>query len=136
MLDKIYSIIASISQWAVAVIPILTLTGLCIPKAREWLTKKLESILGLQKIEQSVKEGNKVVEGLLSDDELVKTAKLFFDNNLNISTASKVGFMHRNTLIYRLDKIKKLIGLDIRNFNDAVVFENMLLFYEKYKKVD
>lgn len=79
---------------------------------------------------------NKVVEGLLSDDELVKTAKLFFDNNLNISTASKVGFMHRNTLIYRLDKIKKLIGLDIRNFNDAVVFENMLLCYEKYKKVD
>ena len=73
MLDKIYSIITSISQWAVAVIPILTLMGLCVPKVREWLAKKLESILGLQKIEQSVKEGNKVVEGL--KQELVDVRK-------------------------------------------------------------
>lgn len=70
----------------------------------------------------------KSVSTLLNDEELVKTAVLFFENNLNISTASKIGFMHRNTLIYRLDKINKLIGLDIRNFNDAVVFENLLLF--------
>ncbi|MCI5714422.1 MAG: helix-turn-helix domain-containing protein [Firmicutes bacterium] len=78
----------------------------------------------------------KTVESLLKDEELVKTATLFFDNSLNISTASKVGFMHRNTLIYRLDKINKLIGLDIRNFKDAVVFENMLICYEKYEKVE
>lgn len=75
----------------------------------------------------------KSVNSLLSDDDLVKTATLFFDNSLNISTASKVGFMHRNTLIYRLDKIQKLIGLDVRNFNDAVVFENLLIFYEMIK---
>ena len=75
----------------------------------------------------------KSVNTLLSDEDLVKTATLFFENSLNISTASKVGFMHRNTLIYRLDKIQKLIGLDIRNFNDAVVFENLLLFYEMIK---
>lgn len=72
----------------------------------------------------------KSVNTLLTDEDLVKTAVLFYENNLNISTASKVGFMHRNTLIYRLDKIQKLIGLDIRNFNDAVVFENLLLFYD------
>lgn len=71
----------------------------------------------------------KSVNTLLTDEDLVKTATLFFKNNLNISTASKVGFMHRNTLIYRLDKIQKLIGLDIKNFNDAVVFENLLLLY-------
>ncbi len=71
----------------------------------------------------------KSVNTLLTDEDLVKTATLFFENNLNISTASKVGFMHRNTLIYRLDKIQKLIGLDIKNFNDAVVFENLLLLY-------
>lgn len=76
----------------------------------------------------------KSVNLLLSDEDLVKTAKLFFENNLNISTASKIGFMHRNTLIYRLDKIQKLIGLDIRNFNDAVVFENLLLCYEMVNK--
>ena len=71
----------------------------------------------------------KSVNTLLTDEDLVKTATLFFENNLNISTASKVGFMHRNTLIYRLDKIQNLIGLDIKNFNDAVVFENLLLLY-------
>ena len=76
----------------------------------------------------------KSVNSLLSDEELVKTATLFFDNSLNISTASKVGFMHRNTLIYRLDKIQKLIGLDIREFNAAVVFENLLIFYEMIKE--
>ncbi len=70
----------------------------------------------------------KQVNTVISDEDLVKTAELFFENNLVISSASKVGFMHRNTLIYRLDKIQKLIGLDIRNFTDAVVFNNMLLY--------
>ncbi len=76
----------------------------------------------------------KPVAQLLNDEELIRTATLFFENNLNISLASKCGFMHRNTLIYRLDKIEKQIGLDIRNFKDAVVFENMLLFYNTIKK--
>ena len=78
--------------------------------------------------------GLKPVAMLLNDEELIRTATLFFENNLNISLASKCGFMHRNTLIYRLDKIEKQIGLDIRNFKDAVVFENMLLFYNFIKK--
>ncbi len=67
---------------------------------------------------------------LFKDTELVATAHAFFDYNLNISTTSKKSFMHRNTLIYRLDKIKKMVGLDIRNFKEAVVFENLLLFYD------
>lgn len=73
----------------------------------------------------------KQIKSVFSDEDLVKTAELFFENNLVISSASKVGFMHRNTLIYRLDKIQKLIGLDIRNFADAVIFNNMLL-YQKF----
>ena len=76
----------------------------------------------------------KPVAMLLNDEELVRTATLFFENNLNISLASKRGFMHRNTLIYRLDKIQKQIGLDIRAFKDAVVFENMLLIFNIVKK--
>lgn len=76
----------------------------------------------------------KSVKVLLSDEDLVKTAELFFENDLIISGASKVGFMHRNTLIYRLDKIQKMMGLDIRNFNDAVVFSNMLLIYNTFSK--
>ncbi len=77
---------------------------------------------------------NQVVLSVLNDHELVQTAQLFLDNNLNISIASKQGYMHRNTLIYRLDKIKKIIGLDIRNFNEAVVFENLVLFYDMFAK--
>lgn len=73
------------------------------------------------------------VKNFFKDEELISTSKVFFDNNLNISLASKVGFMHRNTLVYRLDKIKKIIGLDIRNFNEAVVFQNFLLFYDMIK---
>ncbi len=73
---------------------------------------------------------NKIVLGLLNDTELVQTAKLFLEHNLNISLASKEGYMHRNTLIYRIEKIKKIIGLDIRNFNEAVVFENLVIFYD------
>lgn len=76
---------------------------------------------------------NKTVQNLLNDEELVNTVKLFFNHNLNISITSKAGFMHRNTLIYRLDKIKKMIGLDVKTFNEAVVFENFLLFYELIK---
>jgi len=73
------------------------------------------------------------VISFLNDEELNNTAQVFFENNLNISLASKKGFMHRNTLVYRLDKIKKILGLDIRNFNEAVVFENFLLFYDMIK---
>lgn len=72
---------------------------------------------------------NEVVLSVLKDDELVQTAKLFLGHNLNISIASKEGYMHRNTLIYRIEKIKKNIGLDIRIFNEAVVFENLVMFY-------
>lgn len=72
---------------------------------------------------------------VLNDEDLMQTAILFFDNNLNISLTSKAGYMHRNTLIYRLDKIKTLIGLDIRNFNEACVLENLIYFHkEKTKK--
>ena len=73
---------------------------------------------------------NKQILSIVTNEELVTTARLFLENNLNITLASKVGYMHRNTLIYRLDKIKRLIGLDIRNFTEAVVFENLVMFYD------
>lgn len=55
-------------------------------------------------------------------DEMVKTIDTFFDKDLCLSEASKSLFIHRNTLVYRLDKIKKDILLDLRNFNDAINF--------------
>ena len=63
----------------------------------------------------------------------MQSAKILFENSLNISEASKMGYMHRNTLIYRIEKIKKMIGLDIRVFKEAIVFVNMLLIYNSFQ---
>ena len=55
----------------------------------------------------------------------------FFLNNLNVSETSRGLFVHRNTLVYRLVKIKKLTGLDLREFDDAIVFK-VALMVKKY----
>ena len=55
----------------------------------------------------------------------------FFENNLNISETSRKLFVHRNTLVYRLEKIKKITGLDLREFDDAIVFK-VALMVNKY----
>ena len=70
------------------------------------------------------------VMSFLHDEDLVNTALAFFENNLNISQTSKKTFMHRNTLVYRIEKIKKTISLDIRIFSEAVLVENMIIFYK------
>lgn len=75
----------------------------------------------------------KQIQAVLNSDELISTAKILLQNDLNITMASKQGYMHRNTLIYRIEKIKRLIGLDIRVFRDAIVFENLVMFYEMLK---
>lgn len=59
--------------------------------------------------------------GSLSD-EMLETVRVFFKNDLNLTAASKQLFIHRNTLNYRLDKIRKISGLDLRSFHDAVIF--------------
>lgn len=57
------------------------------------------------------------------DNETLYTIKKFFENNLNVSETSRKLFVHRNTLVYRLEKIKKLTGLDLREFDHAIVFK-------------
>ncbi|WP_238883951.1 CdaR family transcriptional regulator [Clostridium sp. YIM B02551] len=56
------------------------------------------------------------------DSDTLKTIETFFQRDLNISDASKELFVHRNTLLYRLDKIKREISMDLRNFNEAMTF--------------
>nr|WP_241393066.1 helix-turn-helix domain-containing protein [Clostridium tetanomorphum] len=56
------------------------------------------------------------------DGEIITTIEEFIKSDLNISDAAKKLFIHRNTLIYRLDKIYKETGFDIRNFKEASVF--------------
>ena len=61
------------------------------------------------------------------DRETLMTIQCFFENNLNVSETSRGLFVHRNTLVYRLEKIKKLTGLDLREFDDAIVFKVALM---------
>ncbi len=65
------------------------------------------------------------------DQETLFTIQKFFENSLNVSETSRKLFVHRNTLVYRLEKIKKLTGLDLREFEDAIVFK-VALMVKKY----
>lgn len=69
---------------------------------------------------------------MFEDEELV-TVYTFFDNNLNISETARRLFIHRNTLVYRLEKIQRKTGLDVRNFEDAVTFK-IAVMVEKHLK--
>jgi Sugar diacid utilization regulator len=61
------------------------------------------------------------------DQETLNTIQKFFENNLNVSETSRQLYVHRNTLVYRLDKIQKLTGLDLRKFDDAIIFKVAML---------
>lgn len=67
---------------------------------------------------------------IFKDKELVDCVNAFFNNNLNLSETSRVAFVHRNTLIYRIEKIARLTGLNIRNFEDAMSFKILSIVYE------
>ena len=72
------------------------------------------------------------------DEETLSTIKMFFGNSLNVSETARQLFVHRNTLVYRLEKLSRATGLDIRSFDDAVTFkialmvENYLKYLEKH----
>ena len=61
------------------------------------------------------------------DEETLSTINKFFENNLNVSETSRQLFIHRNTLVYRLDKLQKTVGLDLRVFDDAITFKIALM---------
>lgn len=65
------------------------------------------------------------------DHETLMTIQAFFENNLNVSETSRKLFVHRNTLVYRLEKIRKITGLDLREFEHAITFK-VALMVKKY----
>ncbi len=65
------------------------------------------------------------------DRETLMTVQAFFENNLNVSETSRKLFVHRNTLVYRLEKIRKMTGLDLREFDHAITFK-VALMVKKY----
>ncbi len=70
------------------------------------------------------------------DDETLTTINKFFENNLNVSETSRQLFVHRNTLVYRIEKIQKTTGLDLRNFDDALTFKIALMVVNYMKYLD
>ncbi|MFK4343699.1 MULTISPECIES: PucR family transcriptional regulator [unclassified Paenibacillus] len=71
---------------------------------------------------------------ILEDAETMATLDIFFQLDCNVSETAKRLYVHRNTLIYRLDKIKQETGLDVRTFNDAVLVKLFLLLYKVTKR--
>ena len=72
----------------------------------------------------------KVFEGKSPDDfdeETLTTINKFFENSLNVSETSRQLYIHRNTLVYRLDKLQKQTGLDLRVFEDAITLKIALM---------
>lgn len=73
------------------------------------------------------------LNSVINDEELILTALRFFENDLNITETSRKLFVHRNTLIYRLNKINKLTGFDLRKFEDASNFNIGLYMHNLIK---
>mgnify|MGYP003292958344 CR=1 FL=1 len=70
------------------------------------------------------------------DEETLNTINKFFENNLNVSETSRQLFVHRNTLVYRIEKLEKTTGLDIRTFDDALTFKIALMVVNYMKYLD
>lgn len=70
------------------------------------------------------------------DEEILTTINKFFENNLNVSETSRQLFIHRNTLVYRLEKLQKSTGLDVRTFDDALTFKIALMVVNYMKYLD
>ncbi len=90
---------------------------------REYLLVRLLSDLPADRVRECLLSYH--IEGqeeVFEEGELFSTAEMFLEKDLNLSETSRALFIHRNTLAYRLDKIERLTGLDIRKFSDAVTF--------------
>lgn len=70
------------------------------------------------------------------DEETLNTINKFFENNLNVSETSRQLFVHRNTLVYRIEKLQKSTGLDLRNFDDALTFKIALMVVNYMRYLD
>ena len=90
---------------------------------KDLLAERIVSLIPRDRVEELA--GN-VLKGDINsvlDGEMIRTVETFFKSNLNVSDSSRILYIHRNTLLYRLDKLEKATGLDIRKFEDAVVFK-------------
>ena len=93
------------------------------------LIEKMVNNASSEEIARSYKQYNNIFSKL--DNELIKTIEVFFSEGLKISESADKLYIHRNTLFYRIDKIKKLINYDISNFNEALEFKILFLLWKE-----
>lgn len=102
---------------------------------REFVLVKMLEDLTPQKMEEYRAElMDTTATEIFEDEEMLNTAEEFLLSSLNVSETSRNLYMHRNTLLYRLDKIEKATGLNIRLFSDAVSFRVLSVLYKLLKK--
>ena len=107
----------------------------CVHSYREFiLVKMLESVPESKLVEYLAELSDKNVKEIFDDAEMLNTAETFLQSSLNVSETSRNMYMHRNTLLYRLDKIEKATGLNIRAFPDAVSFRVLTILHKLLKK--
>ncbi len=104
-------------------------------KKTRFIDNFISSLNGDEKVELAQKYLTPSIISVFEDEELKQSIDAFFLNNLNISETSRNAFMHRNTLLYRIDKIHKITGLNIREFDDAVTLIVLETIYEKTKNL-
>lgn len=75
---------------------------------------------------------NERVQLVFFDDELMLSIEMFLENDLNFCKAARAMFIHRNTMVYRINRIKKFMGLDLRTYGDARLFDNMIKVFRYY----
>lgn len=98
---------------------------------KQYILYKILEDLPKQKLTEYMELlGDPGAENVFSDKEMVETAEEFLENSLNQSETARKLYLHRNTLTYRLDKIEKATGLNIRNFSDAVTFRLITVIRE------
>ena len=98
------------------------------------LIRMLEDIPELKRAEYLSELTDEHFKEIFEDEEMLSTAEAFLLSSLNVSETSRNLYMHRNTLLYRLDKIEKATGLNVRMFSDAVSFRVLTVLYKLLKK--
>ena len=114
--------------------------GALVLENGENLTQKISSMFATERLIGHFSEENqaeyravlshKNVQTIFRDRSIMQTVSSFFGNGLNISKTSEKTYMHRNTLNYRIDKIEKFLGLNLKLFDHAVLFRNMLIVFK------
>ncbi|MBQ8295489.1 MAG: helix-turn-helix domain-containing protein [Clostridia bacterium] len=99
------------------------------------LVKMLEGIPESKLAEYLAELTDERCKEIFEDEEMLNTAEAFLQSSLNVSETSRNLYMHRNTLLYRLDKIEKATGLNIRSFSDAVSFRVLTVLYRLLGKL-